>query len=368
MHNFNLKKVAMSATAIISLSAGAAAAQEACSNYSVSDGDTLATISIAAYGTSNYQPIFNANRDNITNPNDLNPGLVLALPCEDGSLPNGQSARELIANQEARYADSTTTNIYEPPIRMVVGDNWAPFAEQEMADGGMLSRLASTAMRRGGNNRDYSISFVDDWASHLSTLLPLGAFDVSLGWYMPDCSNKSYEWGENTTMRCTEFEITVPVYDSVISFFTLAESEYASAQSFEDFYGASVCRTGGWFTFDLEEVGLVAPNITMMQPRTSVECMEALLNGTTDVVSFEVELAADILAEMGVAPNEVVENNYLNNILSLHFYAHKSNPHARKYVALLNRGLIEMRESGEWYAIVSDTLREQNERMTAASN
>ncbi|WP_170384555.1 transporter substrate-binding domain-containing protein [Ruegeria atlantica] len=357
-----LKSAVLSASTLTVLSAGAVAAQEACTNYSVSDGDTLATISIAAYGTSNYQPIFNANRDNITNPNNLKPGLILALPCNDGSLPNGQSAREVIANEEARNADNQSTNIYEAPIRMVLGDDWAPFADESMNGGGMMARLASTALRRGGNNREHSISFVDDWASHLSTLLPLGAFDVSLGWYMPDCSNKSYEWGENTTMRCTEFDVTVPVYDSVIGFFTLAESEYANAQSFEDFHGATICRTEGWFTFDLEQVGLVSPNISMMQPRTSVECMDAVLNGTADVVSFEVELAADILAQMGVASGEIVENAYLNNILSLHFFAHKSNPHARKYVALLNRGLIEMRESGEWYAIVSDTLREANKR------
>jgi len=97
MFNEKIKKVALSATAITALSAGAVAAQEACTNYTVQDGDTMATIAIAAYGTSNYQPIFNANRNEITNPNALEPGLVLALPCEDGSLPNGQSAQEIIA-------------------------------------------------------------------------------------------------------------------------------------------------------------------------------------------------------------------------------------------------------------------------------
>ena len=112
MFEFNLKKVVMSATAVTALSAGAAAAQEACTNYTVADGDTMATIAIAAYGTSNYQPIFNANRNVITNPNALDPGLVLALPCEDGSLPNGQSAQEIIAAEEQRAASVKRSNVY----------------------------------------------------------------------------------------------------------------------------------------------------------------------------------------------------------------------------------------------------------------
>ena len=53
MFNEKIKKVALSATAITALSAGAAAAQEACTNYTVQDGDTMATIAIAAYGSQN---------------------------------------------------------------------------------------------------------------------------------------------------------------------------------------------------------------------------------------------------------------------------------------------------------------------------
>ena len=48
--------------AIISLPV-LAAAQEACTTYTVKDGDTLGSIAQAAYGTFDYQMIFNANRD-----------------------------------------------------------------------------------------------------------------------------------------------------------------------------------------------------------------------------------------------------------------------------------------------------------------
>lgn len=368
MLEFNLKKVALSATAVTALGAGAAAAQEACTNYTVVDGDTMATIAIAAYGTSNYQPIFNANRNVISNPGNLEPGLVLALPCEDGSLPNGQTAQELIAAEEERNAGSRVSNVYEPPIKVVTGGNWAPFADEGLNGGGFIVRLATTALNRAGNSRDYSLSFVNDWSAHLDTLLPLGAFDVSAAWYIPDCSNRSYEWSEMTEKRCTQFDSTVSVYDTVVGFYTLPESDYANAASFADFEGARICRMEGWFTHDLEEQGMFEPNVTLVQPVTATECMDAVLTGTADIASFEVQLAADAMAEMGLTQNDIVENPFVNTFSSLRFITHRSNPFGRQYIAMLNKGLNEMRESGEWYAIVSDTLREHNEKVTAGSN
>ncbi len=368
MFNLKLKKIAMSAVAVTTISAGAAAAQEACSNYTVTDGDTLATIAIAAYGTSNYQPIFNANRNVITNPGQLEPGLVLSLPCEDGSLPNGQTAQDLIAAEEERNASNRVSNVYEPPIKVVTGSNWAPFADEGLNGGGFIVRLATTALNRAGNSRDYSVSFVNDWSSHLDTLLPLGAFDVSAAWYIPDCSNKDYEWSEQTEKRCTQFDSTVSVYDTVVGFYTLPESEFAKATTFAEFKGARLCRMEGWFTHDLEEQGVYEPNITMVRPVSATECMDAVLTGTADIASFEVQLAADAMAEMGLSPNDIVENPFVNTFSSLRFITHRTNPYGRQYIAMLNRGLNEMRESGEWYAVISDTLREHNEKMMAASN
>ncbi len=358
----------MTATAVLTLSAGAAAAQEACSNYTVQDGDTMATIAIAAYGTSNYQPIFNANRNEITNPNSLEPGLVLALPCEDGSLPNGQSAQEIIAAEEQRAASVKRSNVYAPPIKMVAGNGWEPFTTESLSGGGIMTRLATTSLQRAGNSRDYSVSFVDDWSSHLDTLLPLGAFDISIAWTLPDCTNRSYEWSAATEARCTQFVASVPVYDVVGGFFTLPESEYAAATEFSDLEGATLCRMAGWSMVVLEEVGLNGKNLNLIHPNSARECLDAVLTGTADVAAFEVELFASTMNDMGLTSDDIVENPYVSTLSSMSFMAHRSNPFAREYIAMMNKGLNEMRQSGEWYAIISDTLREQNEKLNAGSN
>ena len=82
---YQLRSAALSAL-IIALP-GLAYAQEACTTYTVKDGDTLGTIAQAAYGSYDYQMIFNANREALAaNPNALPAGLQLILPCEDGRL------------------------------------------------------------------------------------------------------------------------------------------------------------------------------------------------------------------------------------------------------------------------------------------
>ncbi|WP_170464781.1 transporter substrate-binding domain-containing protein [Ruegeria arenilitoris] len=368
MPKLPLHNVAMTSAAVIALSAGAAAAQQACTNYTVQDGDTMATIAIAAYGTSNYQPIFNANRNSINNPNDLAPGLSLVLPCEDGSLPNGQSAREIIAQQQERFASSNQTSSFKAPIKLVTGNGWAPFADETLNGGGFITRLGTTALQRAGNAHEYSISFVDDWNSHIETLLPLGAFDVSMAWNMPDCTNRSYEWSWETEIRCTQFHASAPVYDIVLGFYTLPQSDYASATSFDDLKGATVCRMEGWFIHDLEQEGLQpAKTIDLLQPVTARECLDAVLTGSADVATFEVQLFADAMAEMGLNENDLVENPYVTTLSALRFITHRSNPMGKQYLAMLNKGLNEMRESGEWYAIISDTLNEHNERLIASS-
>ena len=81
------KSPAIALAALMLVLPGVAAAQEACTTYTVKDGDTLGDIAMSAYGSYNYQMIFNANRQAIgANPTNLPPGLELILPCEDGRL------------------------------------------------------------------------------------------------------------------------------------------------------------------------------------------------------------------------------------------------------------------------------------------
>lgn len=351
---------AMAALAILPL---AAAAQEACTAYTVAPGDSLSGIAQSAYGTFDYQTIFNANRNLITNPNSLETGIVLQLPCADGSLPNAAPAQQIIAEQEAAAGEarSGVSALYEPPIRIVSGNGWEPFVGERFNGGGMLMRLATTSLKRAGNNREYTVSFVDDWASHFDTLLPMGAFDISVAWYIPDCTK--YELLSRGMKQRCDADHSLPVYEAVAGFYSLPGNEYQSVRTYAELAGARICRPEGFFTYDLEEQGMVPPIVTMVHPKTIEDCFDLLMDGEVDILSLEIVSVAGAAAELGLA-DKIVENPYLTSILSMSFVTHKTNPRGKVYLAMINRGLTEMRESGEWYAIISDSLAEF-ERVTS---
>lgn len=107
MNRATLKTRSVALAALILALPGVAAAQEACTTYTVRDGDTLGSIAQAAYGSYDYQMIFNANRDALaSNPSNLPPGLQLILPCEDGRLTADSELNAVIATETARQASA----------------------------------------------------------------------------------------------------------------------------------------------------------------------------------------------------------------------------------------------------------------------
>jgi polar amino acid transport system substrate-binding protein len=145
-----------------------AQAQEACSIYVVQDGDTLGAISMTAYGTLDYQTLFNANADLLrADPTALAPGTEIRIPCADGRLTVTeviQPIAEAVAEEVA--AADTSTGEYRQKIRILTGGDWFPFVDESLTGGGAMVRVATTALVRGGNDYAYSIGWIDDWESH----------------------------------------------------------------------------------------------------------------------------------------------------------------------------------------------------------
>ncbi|MFC3085632.1 transporter substrate-binding domain-containing protein [Tabrizicola soli] len=337
-----------------------AAAQEACTTYTVQEGDTLGEIAYAAYGSYNYQMIFNANRDALgQNFNNLPAGLQLILPCEDGRLTADSELSAVIAAEtEKQETTRSADRPYAPKLKFVTANDWKPFTDQSLPGGGIYVQMAATAMQRGGNDRDYTINYVDDWGSHIETLLPTNAFDMSIAWSRPDCSRIDL-LGEFAVKMCTEFDFSLPIYEVAYSYHTLIDSKYAEARSFGDYAGARICRPEGWPTSDLEVEGLAEPTVTFLHPKTPMECAKMLLAGEVDLYSIEIETSTANFEALG-ATDKVALNPALATFNTHHIVISKKNPRAAEYMEMINRGIAEMRESGEWYDLVATGLAEWN--------
>lgn len=139
----------------------------------------------------------------------------------------------------------------------------------------------------------------------------------------------------------------------------MSDSKYAGAKSYADFAGARMCRPEAWASSDLIRNGLVAPQVTWVRPGAFIECYELLLAGKIDVYAMDVEYIADNMQSLG-GGDRVVINDRLSEFIPQGFVVHKTNERGLTYLATINAGLQEMRETGEWYDIVSSTLEEYN--------
>ncbi|WP_343116707.1 transporter substrate-binding domain-containing protein [Ostreiculturibacter nitratireducens] len=361
------------AVTCLALSAGGhgALAQEVCATYTVQPGDMLANISFATLGTHNFQRLYSANRDVIgNNPNLIEVGVTLQIPCDGTQVSaDTQSAEPVVEPETAATEEETAVQEVAAAvpsaeevaplesISFITADDYPPFTGEDLPGGGIMPQLVRTALVRANTKADVSIAFVNDWGSHLDTLLPSGAFDASFPWSLPECDHLG-ALSAADAYRCTDFDHSESFYEIVDGYFALKGSGLESAASYDAFLGKRICRPDGYSLSALTSAGISETAVVLMRPKTVAECFTALMTGEVDLAHLEVQVASDAIAKLGIK-SEVIENPNLAYIKTLRVFVHKSNPHSREIIDTINSGLAIMRQSGEWFEIVSDGLRQQ---------
>jgi ABC-type amino acid transport substrate-binding protein len=353
-------------TAVL-LTGTAALAQEACSTYKVKVGDNLRFIARAAYGDADkYRLIYEANVATIGEKADLiEIGTELTIPCDTSGAETAGAAPEIAPAAAAETATETVTPVAATPdqtptlpaakpISFVTGNGYAPFADEMLPGGGMMTQLVEMSVFRADPAIAYTMTYVNDWQAHIDALLPSGAYDLSFPWVRPDCEGADM-LSPGDQVRCTDFVFSGPFYEIVDGFFALRESGLASVTDYAAYEGKRICRPEGYTTGVLDAVGLTAPAITLTRPVEVTDCFQALAAGEVDLVSVDAEVGDAAAAKLGLTAT-VEQNPHLTTLLSLHVIAHRSNQRAVDMIGQLDTGLIEMYQSGEWYEIVSSAL------------
>jgi hypothetical protein len=350
-------------TLAIALMTTAASAQDLCSVYTVKPGDTLSRIANVARVPSGYSGVYAANRDVVSDPNIIEVGMKLTIPCEDGSEPATKAAAEPEPATEP-VVGATVEPAAEPaklpPLRFLTSGDYAPFADQSLPEGGLHVEIVKAAMERGNPDQDYTLTWIDDFEVHLTELLPSGAYDAGYMWFMPDCSKVDL-YGPEAKMRCSTYLATDPFFEDAVGFYTKAGSPLVNATSYEDLKGKRLCRPEGWFMWDLEAEGLVEPAVIMVKPATQIDCWKALEADEADVVTFDAAPAEDDLVTLKISDN-IKEIKALASIQTSHVLIPKSNPNGEAYIAILNKGLAEIRADGTWFNMLTTRMREHEER------
>lgn len=337
-------------------------------SYTVKPGDTLQRLTNRAYGPGkSYNLMYRPNARVIgRNPSQIEVGMVLQIPCLDGS---SAGATAPIAAQPRSAAAAPTTAVRAPAaavvaptaisgplsakLRAVTATDWAPFQNQDQEQGGMITEIMSTALENELGQDGYKIDFINDYSAHLGTLIADMAYDIAFSWFRPNC-DVIEKLGEDSQFRCNNLEWSDPVFEQIIGYYVRAD-DTDKPQAHSDLFGKTVCRPKGYSTFMMEEKDLSPPRINFVRPSATEQCFEMLLEGSTDAVVLASTVADDAISRIG-AGALVEEVPELATIATLHAVTSINNPRKAAQLEVINRGVRGLRESGKWFEIVQRHL------------
>lgn len=243
---------------------------------------------------------------------------------------------------------------YIPEIRLAALNSIPGFAARDLPSGGLFTDLVSAAFAYSDDNRAFTIDYLPPESFDPAGALATGAFDLSYPWFLPDCTNLA-PLNNADRKICTDFVASRPFYQVSVGMYARQDSIYLDAMSPSDLFGSHICRPEGFIEFDLAQAGLISPNVMLSNPATLAECMSGLISGAYDIVSIDGLRVQNEIIAMGLA-GRVREISSLATIQTVHVLSPRNNPNGRAYLALLDKGLRDLHDSGQWFSIVTAHL------------
>lgn len=393
---------------VVGAPAGPAAAQEiSCGGtYTVVRGDTLQNITRRAYGPDlSYGFLYKANRGVVgPNPSAIEIGMVLQVPCREGQTPVAAVPPEPAPAAETAEAPATASSEAEAPatepaasesaatetaeatpaaepavaapapggltargdemIKIVTATDYAPFHGEDLENGGMINEITDAALAMSLDKSKYRIDFINDWGAHIDPLILEGAYDLGISWFRPNCDVVE-KLSADAQFRCEKLAWSDPLFEQIIGYY-VRTNDPKKPETHADLFGRTVCRPAGYSRFMMEEFDLVEPNVNVATPDGPADCFQMLAEGTADAVVIATTVADDTIAAQGLG-SIVEEIPQLAYVASLHAVTSIDNPKKAEELAILNKGVADLRESGRWFEIVQRHLVE-HARKTSATN
>ena len=293
-------------------------------SYTVRRGDSLSRIARRFYGNSVlWQPILNANADRIKQGGRLIfPGTVLTIPDLDAAAPDVQTVR---ANEGS------------PKLSIVTGNDYAPFTDKDLPDGGLFTDLARTAMTRAGYDPD--IEFLP-WEYAMKATRK-GTFKASFPWYETEDRRQALWYSRPV------YEVLIVVYHK-----TGAPLEF---EGIDDLDGLNLCRPEGYFADDIA-AKVANGRIIRTAPETPADCFRMLVEGDVDVVSLSAMVGNGEIIKLGLDDQIDVADTPLA-IRPLHIVYPKFDARSRGTMGKIDLELRRMEADGTMATIIEKHLR-----------
>lgn len=224
------------------------------------------------------------------------------------------------------------------PLRFVTGDDYPPYADRELEEGGFATALVSRIFEAAGfavviEWRDWRSGYVDNVAG-----LYAGAFP-----YVPSAE------------RLQANLFSDPLFTVRTYLYSRAEDAFGVADTLRD---RILCLPGGFAPPDRLDALLKSGDLLLRTPRTLIDCVEVLHGGRADLLAVNASAFADSVASAGLDAGAFHRAEPAVREAPHHFIVSRARNDAERLILLFNRGIKALRESGEYDALA--------ERMGAA--
>ena len=224
-------------------------------------------------------------------------------------------------------------------LRLVTGDDYAPFTGQALPEGGMLTQVVRAALQQS------NIASSLDWQpwnrGYLKTLR--GDYDATFPYV-------------RTPQREEEFLYSEPLFIAEQHIFSRA-GEVIEVDDVPSMQGRRLCYPLGWQPPPIIQQLVDDGQLSRHSPAGLHECARLLLMGRDDFFISDRRLGETALRLTGEPIERFRRSNSAINRSTLHLIVPRSHPQAAVIIAQFNQGLAQLRASGDYQRMLERHLQ-----------
>lgn len=223
-------------------------------------------------------------------------------------------------------------------LQLVTGDNYAPFSDQSLPEGGLATHLVTYLFEQ--MQQPVEVEVVS-WAEGYQATL-----DGDYAGTFPYIQSEE---------RQADFLFSEPLF-TVSSFAYVDQSSTINARRPEDLAGLTLCLPEGYAHGPALEDLVQNGAITRITPPDMPSCFAMLKSGEADLVKINRYVARELLRNAGVPHSSVRALPFPVETLSMHFIAPRNQSGSDALISRVNRALAELQRDNEYARFIDDYL------------
>ena len=225
------------------------------------------------------------------------------------------------------------------PVQLVTGDDYAPFTDRELPQGGMLTELVQQALLQAGHQP--KLSWLPWKRGYQATLR--GQFDATFPYL-------------KTAEREADYLFSAPLYEITQRLFSRVD-DALEPDKLEQLAGRRICVPLGWQPAPRVSELLAAGKLQVHQPQDLTACARLIDMGRDDFFIADSLLGERAIHLSGVSHQRFHVSRQAVGSHTLHFLVPRNRTDAQQLLDEFDGGLRRLRDSGEYQRIL-DAHRE----------